>query len=72
MSFVIFKNNTQMGEYILMKNSEAIHPIDFIHLSVYVINPSHSLSTHLLLHSILGTGVTAGNRIAKNFCPGRG
>ena len=72
MSFVIFKNNTQMVEYILMKYSKATHPVDFIHLLVYLINPSHSLRTHFLLRSSPGTGVTAGNKIAKKFCPGRG
>lgn len=45
-----------------MKHTEVIHPTDFTHLLVYLINPNNSLSIHLLLGCTLGIGVTAGNR----------
>lgn len=69
--FCSFQNNTRRVEYILMKYSKVIHPIDYSHLLVYLINRNCSLSIHLLLGSILGTRLTAGNKTDKIFWPGR-
>ena len=59
-----------MGEYISMKCPKVIHPINFSHLLVYLINPNNSLSVHLLWGSVLGIRVVAENKIDKNVYPG--
>lgn len=53
-----------------MPYPKGTHPRDLSPLLVDLLNPNNSLSILLLLGSILGIRVRAGNKIDQNFYPG--